>query len=204
MSLITLSAADRHRRVSADFSALVKGTRDWSAPSPVAEWDAAGVLGHLIGWLPGMLLLGCELELPQGPDPAADPVAAWEMRSTAVQDILDDPEKATVTYRSGMLGDMTVTELLDRFWTADVFMHSWDLARATGQDIAIDASMSQALLSGLSSMEEVIRASKQFGEARPVAEDASVQDRLIAFIGRDPGWSAAVHGDHAGRSGGSG
>ena len=37
-------------------------------------------------------------------------------------------------------------------------------------------------------MEELIRASGQYGPAVPAPEDAPVQDRMIGFIGRDPYW----------------
>ena len=38
-------------------------------------------------------------------------------------------------------------------------------------------------------MEEVIRASGQYGERVPVPEDADVQARMLGFIGRDPAWT---------------
>ena len=36
---------------------------------------------------------------------------------------------------------------------------------------------------------EMIRASGQFGQQQPVPDDASVQERFLAFIGRDPRWA---------------
>jgi hypothetical protein len=38
-------------------------------------------------------------------------------------------------------------------------------------------------------MEQMLRDSGQFGPAVPVAEGASAQDKLMAFIGRDPAWT---------------
>ena len=35
----------------------------------------------------------------------------------------------------------------------------------------------------------MIRASGQFGQQQPVPDDASVQERFLAFIGRDPRWA---------------
>jgi hypothetical protein len=40
-------------------------------------------------------------------------------------------------------------------------------------------------------MEQLLRDSGQFGVAVPVADDASPQDKLMAFIGRDPAWRPA-------------
>lgn len=41
---------------------------------------------------------------------------------------------------------------------------------------------------GMRGMEQMIRGSGQFGEEQPVKEGATQQERLIAFIGRDPYW----------------
>ena len=41
--------------------------------------------------------------------------------------------------------------------TADVFMHTWDLAHATGQDERLDPDFSAELLAGMESMEDVLR-----------------------------------------------
>ena len=190
MDLTQLNPADRHRRVAALFDDLVVATPDWDACTPVEEWTAVEVVGHLIDWLPGMLA-GGGVDLPIAEVEQGwriDPVAAWRSRAKNVQAVLDDPARASATYRSEMLGEMPMVELIDRFWTPDIYMHSWDLARAGGLDADLDEHFAEALLSGLESTEEMIRASKQFGVRQRVDPDASVVDRLIAFIGRDPNW----------------
>jgi uncharacterized protein (TIGR03086 family) len=90
-----------------------------------------------------------------------------------------------------MLGDRKLAETIDSFYTADVFMHTWDLARATGQDETLDPAFCATLLAGMEEMEEVIRSSGQYGPRVPVPDDADVQTRLLGFIGRDPAWSPA-------------
>jgi len=47
-----------------------------------------------------------------------------------------------------------------------------------------------AMLAGMQPIDEVLRASGQYGPKVPVPADAPVQDRLLGFIGRDPGWRA--------------
>jgi hypothetical protein len=69
-------------------------------------------------------------------------------------------------------------------------MHSWDLARALGVDFDLGEERCAATLAGMEQMEDAIRGSGQFGPRVPVPETASAQDRLIGFIGRDPGWRA--------------
>ena len=65
-------------------------------------------------------------------------------------------------------------------------MHTWDLARATGQDETLDPRRCAELLEGLAPLDEVLRSSGQFGPKVEVADDADVQSRMLAFIGRDP------------------
>jgi hypothetical protein len=51
--------------------------------------------------------------------------------------------------------------------------------------------MCAEMLRGMEPIDDLLRSSGQYGPAVPVADDADVQTRLIGFIGRDPGWSAA-------------
>ena len=86
---------------------------------------------------------------------------------------------------------MTVAGATDMIYTADVFMHTWDLARATGQDDRLDPGFSAALVDGMEQMEEAIRSSGQYGARVSVPADADAQTRLLGFIGRDPAWKPA-------------
>jgi uncharacterized protein (TIGR03086 family) len=73
-----------------------------------------------------------------------------------------------------------------RFYTNDVFLHTWDLARATGQDERLDPGKCAQLLDGMLPMDQALRASGHYGPRVDVADDADVQTRLLAFIGRKP------------------
>ena len=110
--------------------------------------------------------------------------------SPAVQEVLDDPALAATEFTNPHIGSMPLGQAIDRFYTSDVFLHTWDLARATSQDEALDAEVCAEMLAGMEPMEELIRSSGQYGPAVPVPDDADVQTRLIGFIGRDPAWSA--------------
>jgi uncharacterized protein (TIGR03086 family) len=189
-AVMSETPADRHRTVATVFSERVRGTADWDVPSPVPQWTARDVVRHLTTWFPGFLA-GSGVELPAGPSVDDDPAAAWEHQAAAVQALLDDPEIAGRTIANPHLGEMTVAGATDMIYTADVFMHTWDLARATGQDDRLDPGFSAALVDGMEGMEEVIRSSGQYGARVPVPDDADAQTRLLGFIGRDPEWKPA-------------
>ena len=182
---------ERHRQVAAVFTERVRGTRSWDVPTPVAGWTARDVVRHLTDWFPAFLESGAGIELRRGPSVDEDPVTAWEVQCEAVQEVLDDPASAERTLTNPNIGSMPLPGAIDRFYTADVFMHTWDLARATGQDDRLDPDLCEELLSGMEPVEEVLRASGQFGSRVEVPADADVQTRLIGFIGRDPSWKAS-------------
>lgn len=189
MALSDLPPAERHRRIATDFSDRVRGTRDWDAPTPVAGWTARDVVGHLVEWLPSFLAAGSEVELPEGPRVEDDPVAAWEHHRAGVQALLDDPTSPGRTLSNPHIGGLPLDQAIDRFYTSDVFMHTWDLARATGQDDRLDLEQCAVLLAGMEPVEDAIRSSGQYGPRVPTPADADVQTRLLGFIGRDPCWA---------------
>ncbi|QBI18596.1 TIGR03086 family protein [Egibacter rhizosphaerae] len=187
MALSDLTAAERHRRIAGEFTERVQRVADWDAPAPVAGWTARDVVDHLVTWLPGFLSAG-DHELPTGPTVAESPVAAWTFHAAAVQALLDDPERAATLYSHERMGSMPVGEAIDRFYTTDVFMHTWDLARAGGQDAALEPEFCATLLAGMEPMEEAMRSSGQYGPKVDVPADADPQTQMIAFIGRNPSW----------------
>ena len=184
MSLPT-EPAERHRAVAAAFTARVRGTSDWDAPAPVTGWTARDVVGHLVEWFPGFLQSATGLVLDSGPSVQDDPVAAWQVHVDSVQRVLDGPEAHT-PFAHPMVGEMPLPVAVDRFYTTDVFLHTWDLARATGQDERLDLDTCAELLAGMQPIEQLLRSSGQYGPAVPVPEDADAQTRLLGFIGRDP------------------
>ena len=181
--------ADAHRAFAASFTDRVHGVTDWDAPAPVAGWTARSVVEHLIEWFPGMLAAGSDIVLPAGPDPQADLLAAWEHQRDAVQAVLEDPATASKTYSNPMTGDMPLPVMIQNFYTADVFMHTWDLAKAADIEIHLSGSYATGLREGLAAMGENLRASGHFGPAVETDSEDPV-DQLVAFIGRDPQWSA--------------
>ena len=178
----------RHRVVAGRFTDAVRGTTDWGAPTPVPEWAARDVVRHLVEWFPGFLASGSGIRLPEGPSVDDDPVGAWQTHADAVQAVLDDPATPGTAFSNPHTGEMPLDVAVDRFYTVDVFMHTWDLTRATGQDDALDPALAAELLAGMEPIDELLRSSGQYGPRVAVPDDAPVQDRLVAFIGRDPAW----------------
>jgi uncharacterized protein (TIGR03086 family) len=180
--------AERHRQVAGLFTERVLGATSWDAPTPVAGWAARDVVRHLTEWSTRFLAAGVGIKLPSGPSVDDDPVAAWQVHRDGVQEVLDDPGTPQRELSNPHIGVLPLDVAINRFYTPDVFMHTWDLARATGQDDRLDPDFCAELLGEMEEMEEAIRASGQFGSRVAVPADADVQTRLVGFIGRDPFW----------------
>lgn len=186
MATTPKSPAELHADDAARFTELVESATpgDWANPTPVAAWTALDVVQHLIEWSRGLLSAG-GIELPPL-DVDADPVAAWKQHVTDIQAILDEPAGRTLSNPN--FGEKPVAEVLDEIYTADIWMHSWDLAKALGRDFELGDDRCTATLAAAAPMEEAMRGSGHFGPRVDVPADAGPQDQLLGFIGRDPAW----------------
>lgn len=180
--------ADRYRTVAAGFTERVRGVTDWDAPTPVQEWRARDVVGHLVGWLPGMLAGGSDVRFAPVPSTDEDPVGAWVQFDAQVQALLDDPTTDEAIHRNPHTGENPVSAVVDQYFTTDVALHTWDLARSNGLDDQLDPAFVHESLAGMTAQADLIRGSGQFGEQQPVPDDATELEQLMAFLGRDPRW----------------
>ncbi|WP_432193732.1 hypothetical protein [Streptomyces sp. bgisy027] len=73
-------------------------------------------------------------------------MAAWAVHSDGVQALLDDQATAHKLLSDPHIGEVPLDQAVYRFYTADVFMHTWALARATGQDEHLDPAKCAQLL----------------------------------------------------------
>ena len=180
--------ADEHRRIAGAFTATVESTTAaaWDNPAPPEGWVARDVVRHLVEWFPAFLQGATGIALPAGPSVDDDPVGAWRTQTAAVQALLDDPATAEREYDLPHLGTMPLGQAIDMIYTADVFLHRWDLARATGDDETLDPDKCAEMLEGMLPMDEVLRQSGHYGPRVDVPDDADVQTKLLAFIGRTP------------------
>jgi uncharacterized protein (TIGR03086 family) len=182
--------AQEFLEIGGRFGDLVVGVPPdrWDDPAPVEGWAARDVVGHLVEWFPSFLAAGAAIDLPTGPSVDDDPAAAWRHLQDAVQALLDDPASADRVLSNRHIGDVPLPQAISQFFTADVFMHTWDLARATGQDDTLDPERCEVMLAGMQPIEDAMRGSGQYGPRVAVPDDADAQTRMLGFIGRDPAW----------------
>jgi uncharacterized protein (TIGR03086 family) len=189
---MTLTPAQEFREIGGRFGALcdaVPADR-WDWPAPVEGWAARDVVRHLVEWFPSFLAAGASVEIPAGPAVDDDPAGAWRHLQDEVQALLDDPASTEKVLSNRHIGDVPLPQAVSQFFTGDVFMHTWDLARATGQDDTLDPERCAVMLAGMEPIEGPMRDSGQYGPRVEVPDDADPQSKLLGFIGRDPEWAS--------------
>lgn len=96
------------------------------------------------------------------------------------------PDAWTGTAEAG--GVTLPADQMGIFAANELAMHGWDLARATGQDFAVDPRTLHVLI-GFLSQGPAQGTPGLFGPMVPVdEEEASLLDRAVALGGRDPAW----------------
>lgn len=173
--------SDRYAKLAAAFTAKVDavpaGDPRWDDPSPCPEWDAKGVVEHMVH-THRMFLGFIGLELPDG--------AGWPEARDVVHAALAD-EATAGREHEGMFGMQRWESSVDRFINPDLLLHSWDLARALGLDDTLDPEEVTAVFETAKGYpSDAMRGNGVFGPEVAVPDDASEQDKLLAFTGRDP------------------
>jgi uncharacterized protein (TIGR03086 family) len=179
--------ADRYRRIARQFTDRATAVPEtaWDNPAPPDGWVARDVVRHLVEWVPAFFESYTDIAVPKPTSVDTDPAAAWVSVGDALQRLLDDPEVAAQEYDMPM-GRMSVERAVDMIVTNDVFLHTWDLARATGLDETLDPGEVHRMLEGMEPWDEALRQSGEYGPRVEVPDDADEQTKLIAFIGRRP------------------
>jgi uncharacterized protein (TIGR03086 family) len=179
--------ANRYDRLATRFTQVVVAVPDdaWENAAPCEGWVARDVVRHLVEWVPGFFE-SSGVVLGGGPSVDDDAAGAWEALDASIRRNLEDDEIAGLEFEHGRAGRHTFENAVDTFVTPDVLVHTWDLARATGQDESLDPTEVSRMLAAMEPMDEMLRQSGQFGARVAVPDGADDQTKLIAFTGRQP------------------
>ena len=146
-------------------------------PTPCRDWDVAHLVGHVVATPHNFLQMmrGEQPDWSAGPEPVTE---GWTAQFRAAADDL--------IHQWHQLGDAADPGQVD-WQTAEMAVHAWDLARATGQSTAtFDPEVAER---GLGFMSTAMTDDNRGGAFRPEREtpaDAGPYERLAAFAGRDP------------------
>lgn len=148
-----------------------------SLPTPCAEWNVEQLIAHLVA-APGLFIVMARGDTP---DWSAEPAPIGADWAAAFRSAADD--LIHVWHQAGESADPRKVD----WQIAEFAVHTWDLARATGQSTDRDPEVARralAFLSGALTTPE--SRGDYFGPEVPVPDDAPPYDRIAAFAGRDP------------------
>lgn len=175
---------DRYERVGDGFGTRLSGVapEQWGNPTPCTDWNVKDLVVHVITTHRRVVANLDGADVP-GLDPDDDLGARWAEATGAVRTALADPDRAGQTV-SGMFGEQSFESLVGRLLCADTLFHTWDLARATGQDEYLDQLAVGKALEFLAPLDEAIRRPGGFAAKIDSPDGADPQTRLLNFGGR--------------------
>jgi uncharacterized protein (TIGR03086 family) len=187
-----LALLERALDQTAGILALIRPEQE-SLPTPCPDWDVKALITHLtMSDLPHFTT-GARGETVDWRTPPGELGEDWlqEFREGArllssiwAEADLDQPVPS-------MGGKPAPLRSRADQQIAELAMHSWDLARATGQSPDLDNEVAEHALGWSWQMlrPEFRGPEKAFGVEVPVSEDAASYERLAGWFGRDPHWT---------------
>jgi uncharacterized protein (TIGR03086 family) len=171
---------DLYAQASAWTTSKVDAATDkLDAPTPCDDWNVATLLNHMLETQRYFLgAARAEDASPPSPNPpdliGADPVADF------------DAARAEMLRAYGVPGviDKTGPSLGIAF--SDLLLHGWDLAKATAQDATMPEGLPAAAFQMIHGRFTDDQRKGVFKPEVKAAADASAQDKLLAYTGRDP------------------
>ena len=164
-------------------------------PTPCPEWDVRTLLNHLILWTSYSAERRAHGEsVPEelmAKDFAAEPDFAAAYRAQLDRALAAWADPAAWERDLNVMGTPTPAGDVAGLLLAEIVLHAWDLAAATGQSYTVGDKAAEAALTAVAANAELFRQYEGFAEPVPVAADAPVLDRVLALSGRDPAWTPA-------------
>ncbi len=182
-------------RVMGETRRVVEGidASQLDVPTPCSDWTVRDVLNHVVGGAQMFAISVRDGSVPDdqlgrlmtGDNLGTDFKASFAAAADSAESAIATPGVADkiVTLPFGQMPAGIALNIA----VFDVTTHTWDLAKATGQDTALDPEVVGAALEVARGMlSDDMRAAGMFGPEVEVGPDAPIQDQLAAFTGRTP------------------
>ncbi|HEX6500144.1 MAG TPA: TIGR03086 family metal-binding protein [Micromonosporaceae bacterium] len=161
-------------------------------PTPCRAWNVRALLRHLSGSLTALGEAAGGQVMLAAPGPRAanrDPVV--DARQRAVQLVGAWLDVAAARRSVSVAGTPLTTPILVGAGALEVAVHGWDIDRACGADRPVPPSLAEELLELSPLLVTDDERPRLFAPRVEPSPLATPGDRLVAFLGRDPGWAAA-------------
>lgn len=175
---------DAHQRAQETFAQVLSGLEpeQLSLPTPCGEWDVEALVDHVIS--------GNQRVVARAGGPAAplpdELGAALRSSAEAAEESFAAPGALTRSYQLP-IGELRGSAFIE-LRTADLLVHAWDLAVATGQPTDLDPELSAYVLAfseQMMSRPGLRGEGGPYGREQPCTDECSAADRVAAFLGRE-------------------
>lgn len=166
---------------------------DLKAPTPCPEYTVGDLLDHINGLSLAFIMAAKKTPL-EGAGPSGDaarlPLDFRESMPERLHELAqawrapEAWEGMTAAGGVDLPGDVAAAVALD-----EIVLHSWDLARATGQPFEVAPDLLEIVHGFVSSIGPDDRDGSLFGAAVEVDSNAPLLERVLGLSGRDPAWS---------------
>ena len=155
-------------------------------PTPCTEWDVRALVNHTVFDLKlfESIVHGAERPTPDENLIGDDWLATYNQASRSLLDAWQRHGESGVM-QLGRLGEVPATWAIGQH-VADIAVHGWDIARATGQPTELDPDVGQVALEWAKASLKPEFRGQAFGPEVTVPENTPLYDRLAAFFGRTP------------------
>ena len=162
------------------------------SPTPCTDWDLRTLLNHTILWTAYSAERRAYGESAaedlMSKDFTAEPDYAQKYRAQLDKAVQAWSDPQAWNRELTVMGNATPAADVGAMLIMETVLHSWDIAKATGQDYHADAKLAEALLTTVQKQADMFRQYQGFAAIVPVPDDASALDRALSLAGRDPNW----------------
>ncbi len=182
---------------AAEASRVVAGVpgHPMDAPTPCDDWDLRTLVNHMILWTAYSAERRASGESVaedlMSKDFTADPGFAQDYAAQIGRAVTAWSDPAAWERELGVMGSGTPAADVAAMLIAEMVLHGWDIARATGQEYACDDAVAASVLATVEAQGELFRQYQGFAAIVPLPADgdgAAVLDRALSLSGRDPQW----------------
>ena len=163
-----------------------------TAPTPCTDWDLRTLLNHTILWTAHSAERRARDEpLPDelmSTDFVAQPDWAQAYAAQLDRAVAAWSDPGAWARELNVMGAPTPSAGVGALLVAEMVLHGWDIARATGQDYHCTGPVLAATAQAVDDNAELFRKYQGFASPIELPEGASEFDRLLATSGRDPSW----------------
>jgi uncharacterized protein (TIGR03086 family) len=155
--------------------------------TPCTEWDCRTLVNHMLyelSWVPDVLAGKTVKQVGdkhEGDLLGQDHVKSWEkaaLKAIKAVNAAKLDKKVHLSY-----GDVTAEHYITEVGT-DLLIHSWDVAQSYWCSLLIEGALAGAVHDFVAPRRQEYASSPQFADPIDVPDDARIQTRILAIVGR--------------------